>query len=662
MARLATVGSLVASVASGAVLLAPGSVVAREDVAPEAPDPDPVVVSVRGKLAANVARLVVRYTVAVDGPAYERGRALLDLPETAAVTGARVTRGGVTRRLDLMTAPRADDRFDALGGEEVGRGLPTSAVMLAGEGGRIELSIASPLPGRLGLELDVEVTTCFLDDVRYVRVPTAWAAASDPALRPRTPAPVRLAEACDDGTPPGAWLAFPSRELRRRPSSDRIGAFAARLDAGDDHLVRVELDVAGVLSDVPRDLATVIVVDASRSMTADELESQRAIVDAYLARARDTRVQVITYARTASPLLPGWTPASHARTRIDRELRALRLRNGSNFDVGLTEAATWLARIEGTRRIILVTDERLADRLSEASPVTFRRLLPPNTLVHVVATGGDGELRRDAEAALAPLAAATDGMSVRVGPVDGPVDATMLVRPTSLDEVTVRAPGWAQAAFTTPSCGDQDRRVEEGRACTWWGHGDAVSGPIVLEGLVWGQRFVRVLRPDPARGTPVARELMTSHDLGEPLRARVQELARAVNDHWSLYAAWGGAGRYEGGLGMISGSSCCGSRFSTVGHTVGVGSIGSHIPTPDLRPQLEPAIAHCGLGTLHARVKLEMTGLEIVGIEVTVDALSATSPNATRRAEACITEALWETAPMLPRPVAHASYTVRFGG
>jgi len=657
-----------------AVLLVSSGAAARTVVHATDTGASTEVVAVRGELAGAVATFRVRYIATVEQPGYGNLIETLELPMTALVTAATVRRDGATHRLDLVRAEDATRKWGALAdGDEApaarhAPGARRSAVLIEGSAGSVTVSMASPRAGRVELELELAMQTCFFRDARYVVVPATWARHTRGGPRTVAKPSDELAAACAF-TADGAWLAFPAPEVARRRSGDRIGAFAGRLVAGEDHFVRLEVDLAATLADLPHDLATVLVVDGSRSMTTEEREAQRELVVSYLRKAGATRVQVIAFARTARPLLPSWTAASRAVERVDRELRALAPRNGSNLDLGLAEAGAWLERIEGTRRVVLISDERMASRLQETQPATLKRALPAGTLVHVAAAGGGGDgVMRDDGTALAPLAAATDGISVRVQKGDDrTIDATMLVRPISIDQIVVTAPGWTQLAPPTELaiCGTQgDDTLAEGRACSWWGHGDVTSGPVAIAGLVWGRRITRVLRPDPAHGLEVARELsIAATSLDPTLEDRLDKMARGVNAQWSMYGEWGGTGGYLEGFGFgISGGSCCGGgSFSTVDH-VGIGTFsGRYLAPENLSAQLAPAVAACKLEDATARADVEMTMLEIVEVIVRVDGRSRTDPNELRRLQTCIEDAIWDASPMLARPLSHSTHVATFG-
>ncbi len=662
MRRLAIVALLVSSGASARTVIRHDDQGASADV-----------VSVRGKLTGNIATLRIGLSMMIDEPGYATVIDNIPIPSTAVVTGATVRRNGVAHRLELVTAESATKRWGELGlseteADQVAPGSRRNAVLVEGGSGQVTVSIATPRSGRLDLELELSMQTCFHRDARYVVLPTEWALHVRGLRTIAKPSEDVMASCslAEEGT----VVAFPAPEVAKRPSGDRIGAFAARLDAGGDHFVRVELDLAAELTEVPTDLATVLVVDGSRSMSAEDRDAQRELVVSYLRNAKASRVQVIAYARTARPLLPGWTAASTAANRVDRELRALAPRNGSNLDAGLAEAGAWLERIEGTRRVVVVSDELLPLRLQDQAPVTLKRALPAGTLVHVVATNGSPGIFREDGSLLSTLAAATDGISVRVGKGganDKAIDATMLVRPITIDQLEVTSPGWTQFHPTSeiPACGiTGEVDIAEGDACSWWGHGDAHSGPIAIAGLMWGQRVTRVLRPDPSHGLEVARELSVSATSFEPaLKDRIDKLARAINPQWSMYAEWGGTGGYFEGVGLgISGmSSCChtGGSFSS-SPSIGIGTMGRGIPPEDLSAQLAPAVAACKLGEAKAHADIEMTELEVVGVTVGVDG-DVTNPHELRRLQSCIEDAIWDSSPMLARPLSHSTHKASFG-
>jgi hypothetical protein len=633
---------------------------------------EPTPRSVHAKLDLSTARLAARFAIPVDGPVWMQGENRLEIPMHAVVIGGVVTVDGASHRLALAPTEDASDAFQAIIQGAPGAHRAWVFHITANGDASVVVDIAAPHTATVELELELSMPTCFYRDVRYALLPKAWATVADAALRRAvTVDDSAIDGACagDSVASGGQWIGFAARELSARPPGNaRIDGFAGRLALRDRDIARVELDLAREISAVPDDLHTAIVIDGSRSLDADQIDAQRAIVGSYLRHAPRSSVQVIAYTHGARALLPGWTTASEAAPRVDREIRARAPRNGSDLDRGLAEAATWLERTEGTRRVVVFTDEHVAQRLIDTPPVALRRLLPQRTLVHVVTLLGDhGDVERVNDTMFAALASATDGIAV-FGRVDdkGQVDATMLVRPVSLDQVKVVAPGWRE--IEPSGCPQEDGvSLAEGSACTWWGEGDHVSGPVTIEGLVWGRRFVRILRPDPSEARAIARTLTLSSQLAEELQPEIDRIAHAVNAAWSLSGTWGGSSGYAdiAGMGLGGGgisSSCGGDPGGGVG--TGFGTIGAATPKLELRGQFAAAVAACHPGDARVSIQVETTLLEIVGVTVTVEPHAGTParPNVLRTVHDCVDAAVWDTMVAIPNAPDHATTSFTFGG
>lgn len=608
-----------------------------------AADPSPV--RIDAALDGDVARFTVRYLAS--------GEQSHELPRRGLITAATVIESAVPHAFELTPADQARARLDALFAKAPSPARTRGVLVSRDPFQADQFSIDTAAPRGVTLAVDVEITapTCFDRDARYVAVPETWMRRVSPAMRVRDAA--RVDEACGAQRDRGAWrwVRFPARALAARPAgAPRIGAYANRAVIGKASFVKVELNLAAKLSAVPPDLATVILVDASRSARPDQLAAQRATVAAYLRAAPNGRVQVIAYARHARALLPAWTTASRAAPQLARALQALQPANGSNVSVALREAGTWLAQTSGTRRILLLSDEHLSTREEHA----VADALPPDTLVHVVALGGASFVRDD-DAALAHLAARTRGLSVRGGESgiveDRPIalDATLLARPVTFDRLRLRTPGWDALATTSswedPAC-EADQTLEEGTQCTWWGRSATVGAPVVVEGYLWGERVERVVRADLDRSLDVVRALSVMQVLDSELQALADRAARAVNSVWSLYATWGGDGGYrdsESGGGVAFAGYCGCDASDLVGHGFSSGTI-NHI---DLAPALERIVRSCAI-TDTLVVGVETTLEEIVDVEITGGSTSLRT---------CVEDALWQ-AP-LGAPGAPARTTTR---
>jgi hypothetical protein len=366
---------------------------------------------------------------------------------------------------------------------------------------------------------------------------------------------------------------------------------------------------------------------------------------------------VIAYARKARALLPGWSDAMAGSARVDRELRALAVKNGSNADAGLVAAAEWLARTHGTKRVLLFTDERTASRFDDMKPEQLAAKLPPHTLVHVVALGGGSAgLTHDDTVTFGPLAALTEGIGTSAGvDKDGEIDVEMLVRPLSLEHITVTAPGWKVADdVSLDGCGlAPDATIERGHSCTWWGEGTAVAGPVTMTGMLWNKRVTRVVGPDPRAARTLARRLVTETGFDTEVANDIARAAFVLDSFWSLFGAWGGPGGYGdeevgriglGGFG--TGGGDFGSMDRGIGHGAGTGT------RLDFHSQLQAAIDACHASSMRVEIETETTIEEIVDVSV-----HAPDPTV----GACVTERVWDTFLSIEHAPAHTHTTTVFG-
>jgi hypothetical protein len=613
--------------------------------------------AVEVSLAGIRARINAKFAFEIKEPGVELDAHSFAIPLGSVVTSGVAIVDGQRHPLQLEQAEAADRAFDALS-LKPGTGRNRAwAFMVGGTTGTVTVNLLAPRAAKVVLELTLDAPTCFYNDVRYVAL-DGWLKRVPAAQKQIVATWLDLGQICPNDEPeppvPALWLGFASGELARLGAGERrVGAIAGRLALDSTQFARVEIDVARELSAVPADLHTAIVVDHSRSLDAPELEVQRAIVAAYLRAAPASRVQLIGYTRDAQALLPSWMIASHAAPQIDRLLRALPARNGSNLDEALTEASKWLASVRGTKRIVLFSDDRLAERFDDSSDA-LRKLVPVGTLVHVVQPliGSGLERHDDERSALVLLAKATQGIAVFGGLDDNArIDATMLVRPITLDDVDVVAPGWERVE----TLGDDlacEPVLHEGRSCIWWGQGDGGTGPIIITGLLWNTPFKRVVNADPTQARAIARALSVIGMLEEDLQKQVDAVALAVNSVWSLFAQWGGSGGYEdiGGFGTLGLG-----RFSTSSHTHDVGTTGTGgmIGSLDLRAQLQPGVDRCNARATKVVLDVETTREEIVDVQVELTPANAAVAT-------CISEEAWDTTLGIINPPARARTRVTF--
>lgn len=668
------------------------AVVATTCVLALAPRPAPAddgdasaVTRVHVALAGATAEIHVTLVLDHDGSGSQQHA--LSVPPRAVITGATVRTGDATHALALGDATAISDKLLDLQVAPKARST-VRAVSISDDGfGPIAVTLA---PGRavMVLELELEAATCFVDDRRYFKIPADWidhlesgsghvldtTPASDTDI---TTESTPIDAACANGTDwsgDGAetrWLALPTTELTRRPVGDaRLGTRAGRFAHKAIEAARVELALSSTISAVPDDLATVFVVDGSRSVDPETLITQAEVIASYAKLAPKSEVQVVAFDRDAQPLLGKWTEAKAAAPVIARELAALTPKNGSDLDRGLAEAGRLLADRTGTRRVVVFTDQLMPDRLAVLDPATLATTVPTGTVVHVVAVdSGTAELVRDDEITLAPLADATAGMPVRAtGGTDEPIDALALVRPISLDHVRVIAPT-AEAIDSTSVAGtncvdprDPDRVLDlyEGEACTWWATAPSTLDTIAVEGLLWGTKWRRVISLGDPGSVDVAREAWSviDHDQMPGLAAAVDEAARVVNRKWSLFASWGGKGGYDEASGASFDVSGCGCMDSSVIDHVGVGTA-VRINSTTVDAQVGAAIAACHAADDRATIaiELETTLDEIVGVDTTITGVAGDAATTMKK---CVDRAVWDLALSVSPRTEHQHWSLAY--
>ncbi|MEO8548366.1 MAG: VWA domain-containing protein [Kofleriaceae bacterium] len=412
------------------------------------------------------------------------------------------------------------------------------------------------------------------------------------------------------------------------------------------------------------------VVDVSRSVATSELETEAAVIQSYLAHAPATQVQVVLYARKPRAVFSAWTTAKAASATIAHELATLTEQNGSNVDTGLVEAARWLAATEGTRRVVLFSDDRLGNRIDGLEPEVLRAVLPAHTLIHVVAVdhappvGGfawDGQpverpsVVRDDGVAFAKLALASEGFSAHAESQDGRADARVLVRPIALEQVSIAGGAWQEGAAPGIARACPHERADgefrkldlaEGDSCEWFGEGKGELGALTLHGLLWNHVVERPIMPSPDHGLALARTILGFQmHVEDDVMKEVSLAARAVDQAWSLIATWGGPDGYGDASGgsELAGSYCgCDGPRGMSGFGVGAPL---RISGPSLDDQLAKAIAGCRADA-RVTIDLEFTLNEIVDVAVG-------APSTALRD--CVTEAVWNAPVFLAKPLPHST-------
>lgn len=620
-----------------------------------------------GKLDGITARLGLRYRLEVVGP-NRANQFEISLPPGGVATAAMLTVDGVKHRLTLDRSQHATESFSALTEAPAGPHRHWVAQIASATMADLSVTIASPRTTTLTLDLEVDVPTCFKNDRRLFSVQAGWRGSIDRSLKiavvgtpdhpvtsPCLQNPPTTFDDDDDRTM--IWIELPTSEVSSQPFGERrIATLANRIDVDHGHFARVEVDLASQISQIPPDLMTVFVIDASRSMTDSELEAQAKIIASYTRLAPQSQIQIVAYSRRARTLLPGWMVASYAQPRLERELATLATNNGSNVDAGLVEANTWLEHATGTRRVIVFTDERLADRVTGIQPKALRDALPANTLIHVIAldhgTTSRKSLARDDDIALGHVAIESEGLAMRaMGNDNGQFDALELLRPLALERVTLHDEGWTEMSVehTASTCSiDGASDLVEGNTCVFWGDAKTGATTLKLEGLLWNHKFSRVIEP---AGEPrmLARILTGFAAALGDAETEIELAARAVNAQWSMIATWGGADGYadQAVIGTYGGWGCGCGGGANIDMIGGIGTMAMR-KVGSISDQITRATDACHVKA-RVTISLELTLAEIVDVSVETEDLAD---------RACVTEAVWATPLALGQPAEHDTATV----
>ncbi|HEY4240934.1 MAG TPA: VWA domain-containing protein [Kofleriaceae bacterium] len=616
--------------------------------------PEATLVSVHAELHGDRATLAAHYKVTTVRGVSENAIPFT-LPIGAVLTDATISGAGGSHRLALDTAEHATAAYTGATADDAG--AYGWAMRIAMDDTQPTLSIVAPGAYTLDLALTIDVETCYRSDARYVELPEDYFALIDHKLEAPTAHQGEIGEACTGSDVNHGWIEFPATDLaQRKPGGDRIGAMGTAVSTSSGQIARVELAAAGAIGEIPADLATVILVDTSRSIDDAGRMAEADLVGAYLAAAPNSRVQVIGYARRADPILPGWTDAREAASELRQLVIDVPATNGSEPVVALAMATDWLARTGGTKRILILTDDALAEHYGSRDDIAhdLGKLVPPGVLVHAVSVEPAADLlERDDAGLFGALAEKTGGMAVRGGGPITKIDATLLVRPISLDHVELEPAAWTAHSFPEPhACVDS---LAAGASCAWWLE-SPIGGPVTINGDIWGTHVTRVVVPDPAGAPELARMIVANDPAAD---GDIALAAHAVDARWSLIATWGGHRGYEG---MALASDMMSHSFDTAGtmssmstHCGGT----SHTPVLDLAPQLAAGVRACAPRDAHVSIDVETTLQEIV--DVTVTLRGPEGERTDRSLASCIESAVWATPLELHGTIpSHAHTRVQF--
>ena len=448
------------------------------------------------------------------------------------------------------------------------------------------------------------------------------------------------------------------------PAIDTVATRLGKVVASADHAFgRLEVDVAPQLQPLPRKAQVVFVVDASRSMGADGVDAQLAAIVAYLGHVPDAEVELVLYRRTATRLFGGFVPARAVGDRLAAARAAGKLApgNGSALDAGARLAADALAGRKGPRRLVLVSDDLLRPAWDNKAALAALAGAPADTIVHLITTDvreeNDASLARDDSHALAPIPLAHHGILAHLARADRAgkdLGALVLglVRPVQIDQVAVHGFDLKDGAYddTIPAA------LREGAGLRLVVRAKDAPSKASLTGMIWGDRFERVVTVDAGFSKAAAAWVFSEDDHGELSHDEMMKVAmmgRAVSPVTSYLATEPGTRPSTIGLERESFGAGAGAGAG-MGTLYGLG--GGRIP-PDPMALLASAARACvathrppaGWAT---ELALETTYDEVVDVVV---GAGAGQPVTT-----CLVEAAWALALTPSYDRERETFTLRF--
>lgn len=606
---------------------------------------------VRATLHHGWAELRVRRRVENEGPRHDQAMIWISTPAGAAAVGLKTlgTLAGQPRWFsgELMEAEAAAARYRELTG--IGGYYPKDPALLSWRSeGQLLLQVFPVAPnGDKTIEYTLLVPTRYKDGAhRYdlERLGTE----SLPATLSVAP-PGRGDRLLVNGKPSaGGALGATGKttELALVPkSSEPLGGELAVAATGTRHVTRFSIEAAPEVSRVPRGAQVVVVIDASRSLSDEQVDAQKAAAAAYLSHFRDAAVEVVTFGRKAQRRYGTWVAVDRAR----RDLVATHIerKNGSAVDEALLEAEGILAAAPAgrPRRLVLTTDAIVRSRLK---PERIRAAVGQSgAVVHLGILAGDGPaLTRNDDHLWAPAARTTGGLVWRAGASADAGDRKQMVavyeewaRPLRVDHVKLYSPDLEVGAI-----GEVPQVLDEGQGYEHLLFTQRDVSWVRVEGELWSKRVERVLHPDAAAGKRWAALAFGSSLLGELSEPEMMKLAlagAAVSPVTSYLAIEPGVRPSTEGL--EHGTVGFGSGFGSGAPSLRMGATSTLGRAPPLdrekwlKDALGTSFAACGGKAGTATISLETTFAEVVDVaRVTLPA--PRDPVLER----CVSEAAWD--------------------
>jgi len=412
------------------------------------------------------------------------------------------------------------------------------------------------------------------------------------------------------------------------------------------NFLRLEVEAAPQLRELPRRASVVFVLDASRS--AASVSSQVDIARAYMAHVSDAKAEIVVFRRHAQRLTGDFQRGDDLwrELALAEESGALEQGNGSHLERGLEVAATALKGRPGPKRIVLLTDGLLRSRFANDDAALALKGAPRGTIAHIVIpheSASETRLFRDDAHPLAAIPEASGGVLYGLDSADWSAHKELspavlgLVRPIGIDNFEVlRGLGQLEDAPTPPDT------LREGTAYGFMLNDKSAPRQVVLTGKIWGRSFRRKVHADRRFSDATAAFVFSEdehHDLSPEQMMKVALRGRAVSPVTSYLAVEPGVRPMLIGL-EGTGSGAGGVGVGGVGY--GGGGLSSSGVGGARRAWTIPELMTTGISACVAEHRPQADWSVDLQVETTyqeiVDVIVADRPSALER---CLLEAAW---------------------
>jgi hypothetical protein len=604
------------------------------------------------QIGHGYADLRVRRTVHNGGSRHDQAMFHIDLPYGAVAVGLRTLgmKDGAPHWFDgeLLEAEAAAARYRELTG--IGGYYPKDPALLSWRSQTHLALQVFPCPPNLDktVEYTLRIPTEYREGRHHLKLPRIG---TESLAAEATVTPVVSGESIYvDDKPMAApgWVNLKQEvDIAVAPNtkSPVDGALASIPVNAQKNIMHYHIDAAPRVGTVPPGAFVVVLVDASFSLSENEVQAELTMARSFVGHFPAGRIAIMPFNRKVNQpagfVSVGQALSTFKTMVIDR-------RNGSDVDSALAQADALLTKAPtgSARRILLLTDTRTR---AEITPEFLKqKLAKSGALLHVgvVRSAGKSWLERDDEHPWNTVTRPSGGLVWNAGTDEyTPNDANNFTlfeewaRPKRIHHFALHAPSLNNKRFSAPDILDEGQGIEELDLPA-----NAVD-KLEVTGELWATSIRREFVRNDAENQRWAGLFFgtTSYSaITEEEMMPIAMLGKAVSPVTSYLAiepgvrpSTEGLEEFEGvGIGFGSGFGRASDRLFGA----------RRVKYPDdketfLRRMLEAGLAKCSGGTHKANVALETTRAEIVAVKSSVEGEPPTSTLST-----CFEESVWEIA------------------